>query len=277
MANESDSNIEKTERLPIVPVEIVNATAEAGNTKADDEAQAVRSLDSTDMRDLPSNGPLWPDKRREPSQTNRRFWKHAPLFALVGAVAVVSFVAGGMFARLSSQTPVLVSGQEGPTETTASYTPVKPKYQDDVEETPEEEKEEAPSPTVTPPSYDTGDDTTDDAPTSTSTPDNSTTHQFYFDSEGDEKLEYDEDTGLVTIDYNGYSLTVPIGELMGENDSVDLWSTPSNPQGYGPRSQDRSRTYDYDYDYGTGYDTEEERDRYGWGSPDSSQNRWWNS
>ena len=263
----------KTERVtPAVPKEVAAARSESSpaDTRADDAAQAVRSLDDTTIRVLPHHEPIWTESKRTVPEAASRPWKRAPLFALIGAVAAVSFVAGGVFARLSAQMPMLVSGQSAPTESAASYNPVAPKTQDEPE-VPQGE------PTHNPPSYDTGYDTTDDVPTSNSSPNGDTTHRFDFDDEGNESLMYDEDTGMVTVDYDGYSLTVPIDELLGDDQSLDYWSLPNSygqrTQEYGDQSHGRDR--DYRYDYGTGYDTEEERDRYGWGS--SLQEQSWNS
>lgn len=271
----------KAERVtPVVPKEVADARNEApaNDSRADDEAQAVRSLDDTTInvlgdttiRTLPNHESIWAEDKRVTSETTRRSWKRIPTFALVGAVAVVSFVAGGVFARMSAQMPTLVAGQPAPSENTASCDPVAPKTQEESEE----QKEDS---THNPPSYDTGYDTTDDAPPSNSSPNDDTTHRYDFDEEGNESLEYDEDTGLVTIDYDGYSLTVPIDELLGDDHELDYWSLidsyGQNTQNYGDQTHGRDR--DHRYDYGTGYDTEEERDRYGWGS--SPQGQSWNS
>lgn len=260
----------KADRVtPAVPKEVAAARNESSpeDTRADDEAQAVRSLDDTTIRVLPNHESIWTDEKNAPEEPKRHIWKHAPTFALVASVAVVSFVAGGIFARLSAQMPMLVADQPAAVESAASYSPVAPKAQEEVEETI----------THNPPSYDTGYDTTDDTPTTNSSPNGGTTHRYDFDDEGDESLVYDEDTGMVTVDYNGYTLTVPVEELLGEDYSLDFWtltdSYGQNTQEYGNQPYGRDR--DYRYDYGTGYDTEEERDRYGWGS--SLQEQSWNS
>ena len=86
-----------------------------------DEEQAYRSLDDTVMRPMPESEVIWdaePIRRPVPSAEPR--WPRIRTGALVAAVAVVSFVAGGLTARMSSQVPVLFAHKDEPIEATAS-------------------------------------------------------------------------------------------------------------------------------------------------------------
>lgn len=214
-----------------------------------DEEQAYRSLDDTVMRPMPEPSVIWEAEplRREPPQDEPQKMRLSTGF-LVGAVAIVSFVAGGMTARLSSQMPVLFSQPAEPIEATASY--VEPSAQ-------EAEPTEEPSPTyeetTSAPSqdtgyvtdYDTGYDTTDD-----STTEHDVQWNFAPDSGG--SVGYDNDDRQVTVDYDGYSMTFTLDDLLGTNDSYDT------TDGYSQRDRTDS------YGYGTGYDTEEDRDYNNW-------------
>lgn len=219
-----------------------------------DEEQAVRSLDDTIMRPAPLRDTLWTEEARAQAEPTRAQTssRRVPTGVLMCAVAVVSFVAGGVVARLSSQMPVLFAEQPAATETVAAYHPSEQEdetTQTEVTQTPKEQ--EAPESVTASPSYDTGDDTTDD---STSRETDNTAWQWNFDENGDESITYQPETDEVTIDYDGYSLTVPIGELIGNRTELtELYSQ----QDTGERTwNDRSWTD------GTGYDTEEDRDWY---------------
>lgn len=227
-------------------------------TTLSDEEEAIRSLDDTVMRPLPNDTSLWEavEQSRQPYQTPAEPPRPRRMrtVALVGAIAATSFVAGGVFARLSSQIPMLFAQRQEATEKVAAYTTQTPTV------TPElTQEEDEPESSPTPPSYDTGYDsdtydrnTTDDYQSPTDTTDD-TSLQINLDEDGNQTITYDYDSDLVTLDYEGYSLTVPLGELMGY-DSPST-STPSYP-----------------YGDSTGYDSEEERDYYSWSRPRGSYN-----
>ncbi len=229
-----------------------------------DEDAAVRSLDDTVMRPLPYHSTICADEIRRPQQEQRPTSKpRISTAVLVCVVAVVSFVAGGVVARLSSQVPVLFSQEAEKTHTQASYeqkvvepvTESQSEPEQDLEATPNEQ-------THNPPSYDTGYDTVEETPNqSDPTADDTNTWQWNLDDEGNESISYDPYNNQVTIDYDGYSLSVPISDLVGDGNN-----------GYSPTAPNGTDDYyapNRTYGDGTGYDTEETRDRNVWGSPRS--------
>lgn len=214
------------------------------------------------------------------------------LIALVAAVAIVSFIAGGAVARLSSQVPVLFGEKPATNETQATYSerhkeqatpdetpapetlsPVQTEPQSDNAQTPSDEQnpietnEDAPNP----PSYDTGDDTTDDWYNTENQQDNEllqdspsqdtseNTWQWNLDQDGTNSITYNQDGNELTFNYDGYELTVPIGELIGNEDHYF-----SFPYGNDTSYENNGDVDHRDYGYGTGYDTEEDRDRDQW-------------
>lgn len=227
-----------------------------------DEADALRSLDDTIFRPLPDPVRIW-DADSTPVEEQRPLVPkpHLSTAALVAGVAVISFVAGGVTARLSSQVPVLFQQDSPqPLESTAVYEPA----EEPAEEAPaHEEPVEQEEPEV----RDTGEiwntyqsprsqTTTDD--TSGSQPER--TYTWDLDSEGDRSVSYDYDGDRVTLDYDGYSVTVDLDQVMG-------WPTGTSQDDGSGSSDDGYGTSDgYRYDSGTGYDTEETRDRYQWDS-----------
>ena len=200
------------------------------------------------------------------------------LRALVAGVAVVSFVAGGVTARMGSQMPVLFAERQQPLESIASLVEqAAPEQQEPLQvespEAPVAEETEAPT-DVNPPSYDTGDDTTDDAPwttqedspwhtredTSWDTDDtqtdgdqtdenrhNETLWYEYTGDEGDRGFSLDTQDNSVTFDYDGHSIGFTFEDLISNKD--DLYKNDQH----------------YQYDGGTGDDvTNPERDVWGW-------------
>lgn len=221
-----------------------------------DEDAALRSLDDTVIRLSPESSVIWdtdaPLRRPQPEPVPRR-----PLstWVLVAVVAVVSFVAGGITARLSSQMPLLVSTPKEPLESTASYVETSDAQDEPVPTEEDESYDRTPS---NAPSYDTGYDTTDDvideeaSGDATDAPED-TTLTWNFDDTGDRSLSYDYDRDRVTLDLDGNSVSVDLDSLL---------SAPEGP----------SETPYVPTD-GTGYDTEEERDWFEWGSPRDTAER----
>lgn len=218
-----------------------------------DEEQAYRSLDDTVMRPMPEPEAIWdaePIRRPVPSTEPR--WPRIRTGVLVAAVAVVSFVAGGLTARMSSQVPVLFAPKDEPIEATASYEQPAPveqleeQVQEQVESYEPVEQESEPTAdegydTGYSTDYDTGYDTTEDHGL-----------QWNFAPESNGSLGYDNENNEVTLNYDGYSVTFTLDDLLGTNGSTsyETYSTQEQTQGY---------------DSGTGYDTEEQRDRDSWG------------
>ena len=243
------------------------------------------------------------EDRYEYDGNDDRGIRRKPLIALVAAVAVISFVAGGAVARLSSQVPVLFGEKTETNETQASYSGktneqalpdqapapeevshVQTEPQTDTPQTPTEQQT-PPEPTVTtpnPPSYDTGDDTTDDwsstdtqqdheqtqndgqqgyeeSPESSGQDTSDNAWQWDLDQDGNNSISYDQEGNEVTFNYDGYQLTVPIGELVG-------YGRPdtSSPYDNDTLNENDSTGDQWNNDYGTGYDTEEDRDRDRW-------------
>ena len=242
-----------TPTTPLPP----DTTPEAPTTRLTDEQQAVNSLDDTAMQPMPSSTALWEaveDARQPaaaPEKQARKF--RVRTGALVAAVAVVSFVAGGAFTRLSSQVPLLFSEKPTSTESVASY--VEPE-----QPAPEPEQTEA-EPVAPEPEEDYS--LNDTQPTTDDQTYDDYTWRWNLDSDGNDRITYNNTDDLVTIDYNGYSLTVPIGELMGYDEQS--YPTGNGYNSQSPSTRDRSYGYTNDYD---GYDTYND---YGWnsGRPDS--------
>lgn len=235
MSTNLDPKITPTTPLP------ATTTPEAPTTRLSDEDQAVKSLDDTAMQPMPSATAMWeaiedsrqPTAPDKPARTSR-----VRIGALVAAVAVVSFVAGGAFTRLSSQVPLLFAEKPTSTESVASYVePAQPE--------PEPEQTE-PEAVIPEPEEDYSQDDTQ-LTTDEQTYDDYT-WRWNLDSDGNDRITYNNDDELVTIDYNGYSLTVPIGELMG----YDYGQSSPTDDSYGqsPTTRDRSYGYTDDYDYG---------------------------
>ena len=205
------------------------------------------------------------------------------LIALVAAVAVISFVAGGAVVRLSSQVPVLFGDKPETNETQASYSeppkeqtlPEQAPAPEEISQVQTEPQPEAPqtpndqqSPaepegtTPNPPSYDTGDDTADDWSNTDSdsqqdseeSPGSSDDYswQWDLDQDGSNSISYNQNDNEVTFNYDGYQLTVPIGEIIGYNEHPDTSSPYDNDTLYENDGTDTQRHNDY----GTGYDTE---------------------
>lgn len=214
-----------------------------------DEEQAYRSLDDTVMRPMPESEVIWdaePIRRPVPSAEPR--WPRIRTGALVAAVAVVSFVAGGLTARMSSQVPVLFAPKDEPIEATASYEQPAPveqpeeQVQEQVESyEPVEQESEPTADEGYGTDYDTGYDTTEDH-----------SLQWNFAPESNGSLGYDNENNEVTLNYDGYSVTFTLDDLLGTDDSTSYETYSTQEQTHG-------------YDGGTGYDTEEQRDRDSWG------------
>lgn len=229
-----------------------------------DEEPTFHSLDDTVMRPIPARPAVWSDELRRPRQEERPKTSRIPIVALVCVVAVISFVAGGVVARLSSQMPVLLAQKTEPSNSQASY---EQEPREIVEETQSEPVEE-PDATQqdeqsdSAPSSDMGYDTVSDTPDQTTTDTNDdNSWRWDLDEEGNESITYDPYTNQVTIDYEGYSFSMPIGELIG--DGGDESTT------YSPNSTDDSYLQNRTYDDSTGYNTQENRDWYEWNTPRS--------
>lgn len=219
-----------------------------------DEEAALRSLDDTTLRTMtmPQPVPLWePDEpaATKPAEPTSR--RRVSTFALVCAVAVVSFVAGGVTARLSSQMPLLFPQKSEPqTEVAATYTPQAPKTNEHEEEV----EDPDPAPTTSPVGTPEYDETDTDTHGQTETPE-APTYRWDFDDEGDRSVSYDTEHNRVTFDYDGYLFSMDLDELMAEPDGdADIDQTTSEPETSNPNR----------YDNDTGYDTNYWRNDYGW-------------
>lgn len=222
-----------------------------------DEEQAYRSLDDTVMRPMPEAEVIWDaEPIRRPAPSTEPHWPRIRTGVLIAVAAVVSFVAGGLTARMSSQVPVLFARNDEPVEATASYEqapsaeqveqPVQ-NYEPVQESEPLEQESE---PTVDE-SYDTGYSTDYDTDYDT-TEDHGLQWDFAPESNG--SLGYDTDNNEVTLNYDGYSITFTLDDLLGTDESTGYEPDPTQEQTYG-------------YDGGTGYGTEGQRDRDSWGWP----------
>lgn len=255
-----------------------------------DEAAALHSLDDTVIRAMPEPSVLWDERPMRMTEPAPR--RPISTWVLVAVVAVVSFVAGGVTARLTAQVPLLFAQHEQPHETTASYVvPDQQEPESPAEEQPQDEPVDAPS-------YDTGYDT-DDGWQNEDVPDESaddswqtedttsedeggqddSTITWDIDGTGDRSLSYDYEDGRVTLDYDGNSFSLDLGGGglgFGGSDDEDALvdEQPSETDdGYSYEGQDTG--YDsgsgtdngYGFDSGTGYDTSEDRDREVWGTP----------
>ncbi len=265
--------------IPPTVTELGASQAEAADgTPLTDEEQAVQSLDDTVVRSLPRMTSLWesvesynrmPQTQETPQQPRR-----ARTAILVGTAAALSFVAGGVVSRLSSQIPLLFPEQSQTIEKVATYTPQAQVSTPEQKAEPEPEKEPEATRTTTPRSNDMGYDTTNDVPlttyntapktdtrtdtrTETKTEKDDTIYQWNLDDNGKETITYDYDNDLVTLDYDGYTLTVPIDDLFGYDSYEPNTQNSPYPQ----------NTPSYPYDDSTGYDTEETRDYYTWNRP----------
>jgi len=233
--------------------------------------------------------PLWervdplkiPSDRPKPSRLRTA--------AVVCGVAVVSFLAGGLTSRMSSQVPMLFGQNNQPVESVASYVPRTNQDEADAEKNaPERNTTQtdatAPKGTTTDKdttdtSKDSGKDksdkstgtTTDKTPTSkdkdsgdsSSKNDSSSTNKntnrdtssdspyntWYFNDNGDESISYNRDEGTVTIDYDGYSLTAPTEDLFGSEDLLEQWYQPRGNSDGYGSSDDYGDPYGYDYYY----------------------------
>ena len=250
------------------PVEAAAPSESQKARQTPDQEAALESLDITSTRMMPVPEPLWeplPPEAHEEPRTERR--RGLPTLALMCVVAVVSFVAGGVTARMSAQMPLVFPQKDEPVENTASF--VQEPEQEVQEAAPVAEEPEQEEPETQVYTYDngsdTGYDTTDDTPATPDAP--QTTHRWDFDSEGDRFLTYDDENGRVTVDYDDYTFSFDVDDLLvdeGETDeqkqvqkndtSWDYYFSPSEP------TSNRTR----EYGYGTGYDTDSDRDLYGW-------------
>jgi len=245
-----------------------------------DEDQALNTLDDTTFRPLPELTGVWEplEPTPEPAKPDTGKMSKLRLRALVAGVAVVSFVAGGITARMGSQMPVLFAERQHPIESIASLVEqAAPEQQEPLQvespEVPVAQEPEEPT-DVNPPSYDTGDDTTDDAPwttqedspwhtredTSWDTDDSQTdgdqTDENHHDEtlwyeytgdEGDRGFSLDTQDNSVTFDYDGHSIGFTFEDLISNKD--DLYKNDQH----------------YQYDGDTGDDvTNPERDVWGW-------------
>ncbi len=228
-----------------------------------DEADALRSLDDTICRPMPDQVRIWEADRVDVEEEQRSPFPKPRLStaALVAGVAVVSFVAGGITARLSSQVPVLFQQDEPkPIESTAVYTPTnEPAEEEPEEEAPVEQEETEPQGiSETWNTYQSPRDQTTTEDDTGGSPER--TYTWDLDSEGDRTISYDYDADRMTLDYDGYSFTVDLDQMMGWPEDT------SQTDGYGSSERWSDPSDGYRYDTGTGYDTEETRDRYQWNS-----------
>lgn len=250
MSTNLDPKVTPTTPLP------PETSPETPTTRLANEQRTVNSLDDTAMQPMPSSTALWEavEDARQPAVAPEKPTRKLRLRtgALIAAVAVVSFVAGGAFTRLSSQVPLLFSEKPASTESVASYVEPEQTAPEQVEAepvTPEPEEDSSPE---------------DSQPTTDEQTDDDYTWRWNLDSDGNDRITYDDTEDLVTIDYNGYSLTVPIGELIG----YDGQSYPTGDGYYSQSPSTRDRSYGYTNDYNTYNDY---INGYGWNSvqPDS--------
>lgn len=228
--------------------------------------------------------PLW-EKVVPGASADRPKAKRLTTAALVCAVAAVSFVAGGLASRMSSQVPVLF-GQGESAQSVASYKPYA--TQRDAEDetdpfattntdqqadprTPDNsttrKQDDADSSTkdkgsnryTIPVDEDSSGSSNNKSPRGNgSSKNNDDSNKWYYNTNGDESISYDSDEDTYTIDYDGYTFTVPTDDFFDE-EMIERWYRPNGDSYYD--------YYLYDYGYGdeTGYDTEEDRDRRSWG------------
>ena len=218
-----------------------------------DEHEALKSLDDTSFRTLPDA--IWePEPAAPPAEVAPRgLSPRVKTGILVSAVAVVSFVAGGVTARLSSQAPLLFAQEPAAREVTASFDQrLEPAHP--VEEEAEPEVEAVPDDT---PAYE--DDSEDAGPDDLfeldhrqeqevpEPQDKSTDWSWRYDDQDGNSVTYDPEHDQVNIDYYGYTLSVPVSDLWGDESSSDPWREQDTQQ---------ERTYDYR--------TESDNDLEGW-------------
>ena len=239
-----------------------------------DEDEALKALDDTSFRPLPELSAVWEPLKPAPADTMPTQGRPEPgrfaklrLYALVAGVAVVSFVAGGLTARLSSQMPVLFADKPRATEVTASFQ--EPAEPTDTQEEPVEETDAETDEKLTiepivpsPPSIDTTVDApevTVDAPEVTDDYSDEPTHRWDFDSEGDRSISYDSDRNNVTFDYDGYTFDFTLDDLL--NDKSDVRGQDTWGQDDSSRDTEKERYNSWD----TGDDaTDVERDLWNW-------------
>ncbi|MBP3894037.1 MAG: hypothetical protein J6D34_08360 [Atopobiaceae bacterium] len=212
--------------------------------------------------------PLW-ERVTPGASTERPKPKRLARIALVGAVAIVSFIAGGLASRMSSQMPVLF-GQGDNAQSVASYTPhatqrdaedeadpsTTTTWNDDGSSRTTTKDEDKSNRYTIPTDDDSADSSTNKSPrgkdkTKDDTSGGSSNKRYYNDY-GDESISYNSDDDTYTIDYDGYTFTIPTDEMIDEELFEHWLDTDSYYDDY------------YYYDDETGYDTEEDRDRRSW-------------
>ena len=244
-------------RRPAVP------RPSAAQEQAQDEADALRSLDDTGIRMTPTQPYMWDSTGDRRSGKVHHFGRpKVATIALVGAVAFVSFVAGGVFSRLSSQVPLLFPKEAEQQELTLkadkTYTPIQ-RQEEETESntnelTPTYEPETAPEQ----PEPETPEQTEQE-------PSNDTDLRWEFDEEGDRSVSYDYDTDQITIDYDGYELVFDLNYLWGD------------PHGQAPSDEgNNGREPQWQNDFGNDLDANE-YGPYNWGSSDDTQGFWSNN
>ena len=245
------------------PQETPEPQQQPGASASRDQRDALESLDVTTTRMMPQPLPLWEDAQvKEPEPTQPAQPRRLATAALVCVVAVVSFVAGGITARLASQMPLIFPQKQDVAPSTASLeqepeeAPQSTPVQEETSQAPED-KTYTQTPTL--PDDDSSQQDTYTTPEQDDT-DSLPTHRWDFDSEGDRSLTYDNDDNRVTIDYDGYLFSFDVDDLMGQETQNDTSQDTGDEWSYTAPPSSNTRTYGY----GTGYDTEDDRDLYGW-------------
>ena len=205
---------------------------------------------------------------------SRRGVRRGAVAALVAGVAIASFVAGGVCARFFMQAPTTLTETPAPLETQASLTEktapetidtsdeVKndsPEADNGSKATPESRTDKKTDTTTNGTGDDTGNGTTDGSGDSATKNRTDTQKQdpwrWEFDENGDNSISYDPDNREMTLDYEGYKVTVPITD---EQDQYDQTYDPTGTD----RTRDRRNTRD-DTDY-RGYDYGSDGSGTGW-------------
>lgn len=266
----SEEGADDTALRPLPPREVVDADAEgepvdehleeAYDDELDDQGFAYSEYDDEYYDDLYDDA-YYEDYDEYDDRPGRRGIRRGVVAALVASVAVASFVAGGVCARFFMQAPTTITEAPAPLETQASLTEktttdtTDTTKKDDADSdsstktTPKLHKDKKDTTTTTDTGKETGDDTTDDSTDSTTKKRTDTQEKdpwrWEFDENGDSSISYDPNSREVTVDYEGYKVTVPFTD---DRDQYD--------QTYDPTTTDRTRDTRDDsgyrgYDYGS--------------------------
>ena len=219
-----------------------------------DEADGFEAYDEYD--DYDEHDDRYDDYDEFDDRAGRQRGPHRFRYAaLVAGVALVSFVAGGVTSRLSSQVPVLFGQETKTTESQASYTeknpeqtlpdqapaPEAPAQSDpnaDQAPTDQQAPTEPSDQTPNPPSYDTGDDTTDDWGNNDSWNNDGNVSDSW-NSDGDNEDSWNNTDNQQ--DYNGQQDQQPFGDQQDYN----LYD---NGQQGAPEQDGSSNTWEWNFD-----------------------------